>query len=157
MRAAMITVSTSRAAGAEDTSGPRLAAFAERLGRHPGARDLPDERGMIEARLLHWAMPSAASSCSAPVARASLPATSRPTATRAVIEREAPGYSRGNARASREHTAHWMLSRGVAGIRGTSLIINFPGSPKASTRPARRSRQRYHTRSSSSPADARAH
>jgi molybdopterin adenylyltransferase len=31
--------------------------------------------------------------------------------------------------ASREHTRHWMLSRGVAGIRGSSLIINFPGSP----------------------------
>ncbi len=31
--------------------------------------------------------------------------------------------------ASREHTTHWMLSRGIAGIRGASLIVNFPGSP----------------------------
>jgi molybdopterin adenylyltransferase len=33
--------------------------------------------------------------------------------------------------ASRPHTRHWMLSRGVAGIRGRTLIVNFPGSPKS--------------------------
>jgi molybdenum cofactor synthesis domain-containing protein len=52
-----------------------------------------------------------------------------PEATRAVIEREAPGIPEAMRAASRLHTRHWMLSRGVAGIRGSTLIINFPGSP----------------------------
>jgi molybdopterin biosynthesis enzyme MoaB len=46
-----------------------------------------------------------------------------------VIEREAPGIAEAMRQASREHTPHWMLSRGVAGIRGRTLIVNFPGSP----------------------------
>ena len=48
-----------------------------------------------------------------------------------MIEREAPGIAEAMRAASREHTPNWMLSRGVAGIRGTSLIVNFPGSPKS--------------------------
>ena len=58
-----------------------------------------------------------------------------------MIEREAPGIAEAMRSASREHTRHWMLSRGVAGIRGRTLIVNFPGSPKASPRRARRSRE----------------
>jgi molybdopterin biosynthesis enzyme MoaB len=52
-----------------------------------------------------------------------------PEATLAVVEREAPGIPEAMRAASREHTRHWMLSRAVAGIRGSTLIINFPGSP----------------------------
>jgi molybdopterin biosynthesis enzyme MoaB len=48
-----------------------------------------------------------------------------------VIEREVPGIAEAMRDASREHTKHWLLSRGVAGIRGETLIINFPGSPRA--------------------------
>lgn len=54
-----------------------------------------------------------------------------PEATRRVIEREAPGIAEGLRNASMEITPHAMLSRGVAGIRGQTLIINLPGSPKA--------------------------
>jgi molybdopterin biosynthesis enzyme MoaB len=54
-----------------------------------------------------------------------------PEATRAVLEREVPGIAEAMRLASREHTAHWLLSRGVAGIRGGTLIINFPGSPRS--------------------------
>src|ERR671918_158056 len=54
-----------------------------------------------------------------------------PEATRAVIEREAPGVAEAMRTASREHTSKWMLSRGVAGIRGHTLIVNFPGNPPA--------------------------
>jgi molybdenum cofactor synthesis domain-containing protein len=57
------------------------------------------------------------------------PSDVTPEATRAVIQREAPGLAEAMRGASREHTPHWMLSRGVAGIRGSSLIVNFPGSP----------------------------
>lgn len=54
-----------------------------------------------------------------------------PEATRAVADREAPGIAEAMRLASREHTQHWMLSRNVAVIRGNTLIVNFPGSPKA--------------------------
>ena len=54
-----------------------------------------------------------------------------PEATRAVIEREAPGIPEAMRGASREHTRHWLLSRGVAGIRGRTLIVNFPGNPRS--------------------------
>jgi molybdenum cofactor synthesis domain-containing protein len=52
-----------------------------------------------------------------------------PEATRSVIEREAPGIPHAMREASRPHTRHWMLSRAVAGTRGASLIVNFPGNP----------------------------
>jgi molybdopterin biosynthesis enzyme MoaB len=52
-----------------------------------------------------------------------------PEASRTVIERPAPGIAEAMREASRNHTRHWMLSRAVAGIRGRTLIINFPGNP----------------------------
>lgn len=54
-----------------------------------------------------------------------------PEATRAAVEREAPGLVHAMLAASLQKTAHAMLSRAVAGIRGRTLIINLPGSPKA--------------------------
>jgi molybdopterin adenylyltransferase len=54
-----------------------------------------------------------------------------PEATRAVIERDAPGFAEALRAASLEHTPMGMLSRGVAGIAGRTLIVNLPGSPQA--------------------------
>lgn len=54
-----------------------------------------------------------------------------PEATRAVIEREAPGLAEAMRAASLRVTPHAMLSRAVCGLRGRTLIINLPGSPKA--------------------------
>ncbi|MCX5737989.1 MAG: molybdopterin-binding protein, partial [Proteobacteria bacterium] len=54
-----------------------------------------------------------------------------PEATRDVIEREAPGLVEAIRREGGKTTPHAMLSRAVAGIRGGTLIVNFPGSPKA--------------------------
>lgn len=54
-----------------------------------------------------------------------------PEATRAVIEKDAPGFAEIMRLKSLEITHHAMLSRAVSGIRKTSLIINLPGSPKA--------------------------
>ncbi len=61
------------------------------------------------------------------------PRDNTPEATLAVIEREAPGIAEALRRESAKATPMAMLSRGVAGIRGNTLIINFPGSPKAVT------------------------
>lgn len=54
-----------------------------------------------------------------------------PEATRAVIEREAPGIAEALRAESLKVTRHAMLSRAVAGMRGRTLIINLPGNPKA--------------------------
>jgi len=54
-----------------------------------------------------------------------------PEATRDVIDREAPGYAEAIRADSRDHTPLGLLSRGVSGVRGRTLIVNFPGNPKA--------------------------
>lgn len=59
------------------------------------------------------------------------PRDNTPEATRAVIEREAPGLAEAMRRETAVKTPMAMLSRGICGIRGRALIINFPGSPKA--------------------------
>jgi molybdopterin adenylyltransferase len=131
MRAAIITVSSSRAAGkGEDLGGPRLARLAEGLDAEITGRELiADERGTIEDRLRHWSDVERCELVLSTGGTGFAPTDVTPEATRAVIEREAPGIAEAMRAASREHTAHWMLSRGVAGIRGSSLIVNFPGSP----------------------------
>ena len=54
-----------------------------------------------------------------------------PEATRAVIERDAPGFAEAMRAESLRHTPMGVLSRAVSGVAGRSLIVNFPGSPKA--------------------------
>jgi len=61
------------------------------------------------------------------------PRDNTPEATRSVIEREAPGIAEAIRRETESRTPMAMLSRAVAGIRNNTLIINFPGSPKAVT------------------------
>lgn len=132
-RAASITVSTSKAAGeGKDESGPRLAALAEQLGAEIAGRDLiPDDRAAIEQRLRHWADVERCALVLTTGGTGVAPSDVTPEATLAVIDREVPGIAEAMRAASRPHTAHWMLSRGVAGVRGSSLVINFPGSPRS--------------------------
>jgi molybdenum cofactor synthesis domain-containing protein len=131
MRAAILTISTSRAAGAGyDESGSRLAELAERFGAQVAGRELiPDDRGLIEQRLCHWADVERCELVLTTGGTGFAPTDVTPEATRGVIEREAPGIPEAMRAASRSQTPHWMLSRAVAGIRGSSLIINFPGTP----------------------------
>lgn len=133
MLAAVITVSSSRAARpTDDASGPRLAAFAEQLGLTVLGREIvPDERATIAARLRHWADAERCALILTSGGTGFAPDDVTPEATRAVLERDAPGIALAMLEASREHTPFWMLSRAVAGTRGRSLIVNLPGSPKA--------------------------
>jgi molybdopterin adenylyltransferase len=130
-RAAIVTISTSKAAGGGlDESGPRLAALAQRLGLQlAGQEVIPDERKLIEARLRHWSDVEQCALVLTSGGTGLAPTDVTPEATRAVLEREAPGIPQAMREASRPHTGNWMLSRGVAGTRGASLIVNFPGSP----------------------------
>jgi molybdenum cofactor synthesis domain-containing protein len=131
MRAAIITISSSRSGGeGPDESGEELSALAVRIGAEVAARELiPDDRGRIEERLRHWADTGGCELVMTTGGTGFSPTDVTPEATRAVIEREAPGIPEAMRAASRPHTGRWMLSRGVAGIRGSSLIVNFPGSP----------------------------
>ncbi len=133
MRAAIITISTSKSAGeGEDASGSRLAELAVRIGAEIVGRDLvPDDRELIEERFRHWADVERCELVLSTGGTGLAPTDVTPEATRAVIDREAPGIPEAMRSASREHTPHWMLSRAVAGIRGSSLIVNFPGSPES--------------------------
>jgi molybdopterin adenylyltransferase len=131
MRAAVITISTSRAAGdGEDESGPALQDFARRLGADiAGVEVIPDEPERIAERLRHWCDRERCELVLTSGGTGFAPTDVTPEATRSVVERDAPGIAEAMRAASREHTPHWMLSRAVAGIRGKSLIVNFPGSP----------------------------
>jgi molybdopterin adenylyltransferase len=133
MRAAVVTVSDSRAAGeAEDESGARLAEFVASLGAEVVAREaVADEQPEIEARLRHWSDEARCDLVLTTGGTGFAPRDVTPVATRTVIDREAPVIAEAMRAASREHTDLWMVSRGVAGVRGRTLIVNFPGSPKS--------------------------
>jgi molybdenum cofactor synthesis domain-containing protein len=130
--AAIITISTSKAAhgGDGDESGPRLVELAERLRLViAGYEVIADDMDLIERRLRHWCDVERCALVLTSGGTGLSPSDVTPEATRAVIEREAPGIPEAMREASRAHTANWMLSRAVAGTRGTSLIVNFPGNP----------------------------
>jgi len=131
MRAAVLSISTSRASGqGTDASGPKLADLAQSLGAEVAAVELlADDRELLEERLCHWADVGGCELILTTGGTGFAPSDVTPEASAAVIERPAPGIAEAMREASRAHTRHWMLSRAIAGIRGRTLIINFPGSP----------------------------
>jgi molybdopterin adenylyltransferase len=133
MRAAIITISTSLSEGrGEDESGPALADWAREIGAEVTATEVvPDERHKIEWALRHYADSADCDMVLTTGGTGFAPSDVTPEATRAVIDREAPGIAEAMRAASRPHTGNWMLSRAVAGIRRKTLIVNFPGSPKS--------------------------
>lgn len=133
MRAAVITVSTSVAAGdAEDRSGPLLAELARRLGAEEIRSEVVgDDADAIAACVRRCCDEAACDLVLTSGGTGLAPTDHTPEATRAVIEREAPGIPEAMRLVSREHTANWMLSRAVAGTRGGSLVVNLPGSPRS--------------------------
>lgn len=133
-RAAVIAISTSKAAGqGEDESGPRLKSLLEEAGCNVVAVDLiPDDRELIAGRLRFYTDEEACDLIATTGGTGLSVDDVTPEATREVIDREAPGIAEAMRLASREHVPkHWMLSRGVAGSRARTLIVNFPGNPNA--------------------------
>ena len=132
MRTAVLTVSTSVSRReAEDESGPALAALAEDAGCEVVAMEVvPDDFALIEDRLNHYVDDG----CDLIFTTGGTGMTAddvTPEATRDVINRDAPGYAETIRAESRNHTPLGILSRGISGIAGTTLIVNFPGSPAA--------------------------
>jgi molybdopterin adenylyltransferase len=133
-RAAVLTISSSRARGGEDEdlSGEGLVGFAGKVGAEVVARDLiADDLDLIADHLRYICDEVGCELLLTTGGTGFAPDDVTPEATIAVADRLAPGIAEAMRLASREHTPHWMLSRNVAAIRGRTLIINFPGSPKA--------------------------
>ena len=132
MRAAVLTISTSLAeGGGEDVSGPALAARCEAAGLDTVRETLPDDRQAIAVALRRLADEDGVRFVFTTGGTGLTADDVTPEATRDVIEREAPGWAETIRAESRSHTPLGILTRGVSGIRGRTLIVNFPGNPKA--------------------------
>jgi len=131
MRVGVLTVSDGCARGErEDRSGAKIVEWCERLGYEVAERaTVPDETAEIVPRLLDWADDSGVDVVLTTGGTGLTPRDVTPEATRAVIEREAPGISEEIRRRGLEATPFSLLSRGVSGSRGHTLIVNLPGSP----------------------------
>ena len=117
----------------EDLSGPAIRDLVtERLGAVVELEAVvPDDRSIIASTLLIWAVQVGLDLVLTTGGTGFAPRDVTPEATCDVIERQAPGLAEAMRVASLKITPHAMLSRAVAGIRGHTLIINLPGSPKA--------------------------
>jgi molybdopterin adenylyltransferase len=128
----VLTVSTSLAAGeGEDLSGPALVALCETAGLEVSHTVVSDDRETIAAALRRLADNEGARFVFTTGGTGLTADDVTPEATRDVIDRDAPGFAESIRADSREHTPLGILTRGVSGVRGRTLIVNFPGNPKA--------------------------
>jgi molybdenum cofactor synthesis domain-containing protein len=115
----------------EDASGPALARLIREQGWEVTRQALlPDDQAAIRDLLAAWADSAELDVILTTGGTGFAPRDVTPEATRAVIDREAPGLAEAMRAASLRITPHAMLSRIVTGIRKRTLIINLPGSPK---------------------------
>ena len=131
MRVAILTVSDAASRGERaDTSGDAIARWAELRGDVVAARELvPDENGEIVGRLLEWCDGDRADLVLTTGGTGLAPRDVTPEATRAVLEREAPGIAERLRVTAIDRFPRAALSRGLAGTRSRTLIVNLPGSP----------------------------
>ena len=130
VRVAVLTVSDEGAAGRrEDTSGGLIVDWIGARGYELSAREIvPDETDLIAGLLARW---SDSGSIDLIVTTGGTGLGLRdvtPEATRSVLEREAPGIAEAVRTDGRATTPYSLLSRGLCGVRGTTLIVNLPGS-----------------------------
>ena len=130
MRLAILTISDAGHRGDRaDTSGDAIAAWANERGYQVAARDLvPDDTVAIAAALTAWAD---ADSADLILTTGGTGLTARdvtPEATRAILDKEAPGIAEAIRMAVYPRFPRAALSRGLAGVRGKTLIVNLPGS-----------------------------
>lgn len=130
IRVGILTVSDGVMAGREDGSGDRIEAAARAAGWTVAVRDaVPDEIVRIVDRLISW---SDGGVCDLLVTTGGTGLTPRdltPEATIAVLQREVPGVAEALRASGQMNTPFASLGRGVAGTRGSTLIVNLPGSP----------------------------
>ncbi|HLI88513.1 MAG TPA: molybdopterin adenylyltransferase [Ktedonobacteraceae bacterium] len=130
----VLTISDGAAKGErEDLSGQNIRSLVAQM---PDAvvsagAIVPDERDQIAATLRAWSDEKRLNLILTTGGTGLAPRDVTPEATKTVIERDAPGIAEALRAISLQYTRTAMLSRGVAGVRGHTLIINLPGSPKA--------------------------
>src|SRR6185436_13246719 len=131
--AAVLTISDSASRGERlDRSGPAVVAEIEKLGGRVAAKEiLPDDGDLISAKLREYADAGEINLILTTGGTGFSARDNTPEATRAVIEKEAPGLAEAMRSETLKNTPFAMLSRGISGIRNQTLIVNLPGSPKA--------------------------
>ena len=131
MRVAVLTISDAGARGERvDTSGDAIVAWATARGAEVVERTLvPDESARIVPVLLAWCDQDTADLVLTTGGTGLSPRDITPEATRVVIERDAPGIAERLRVMSMERFPRAALSRGLAGVRNRSLVVNLPGSP----------------------------
>lgn len=132
LRVGILTLSDRSARGErDDASGPALDRLVEAQGWSVVKQAiLPDDEPAIRGLLASWADAGELDVILTTGGTGFSPRDVTPEATRAVIDREAPGLAEAMRAASLRITPHAMLSRIVTGIRKRTLILNLPGSPK---------------------------
>jgi molybdopterin adenylyltransferase len=128
MKTAVLTVSDGVVAGTrEDKSGVILVELLEADGYEVERRVVPDEADEIAAAITSLAEDASLVLTTGGTGVA--PRDVTPEATRSVIDRDAPGIAEAIRADSLAKTPHALLSRGVAGVHGRTLVVNLPGSP----------------------------
>jgi molybdenum cofactor synthesis domain-containing protein len=132
MRVAILTVSDSVSAGKyEDRSGPEVQARCKSLGWEVvSSAVLPDDRSAIESFLKTTADANSVDLILTTGGTGLGPRDVTPEATQAVCERMIPGFPEQMRAQGVKKNLRAILSRAVAGIRGTTIIVNLPGSPQ---------------------------
>ncbi len=130
MLAAVVTVSTTRGPG-DDASGDALEEHCRAAGLDVVREYVGDDRSAIAGVIARLADEAGARFVFTTGGTGLTPDDVTPEATRDAIDREAPGYAEAIRADSRGHTPLGILTRGVSGIRGRTLVVNFPGNPRA--------------------------
>ncbi len=133
IRFAVLTVSDRSFQGERpDESGPLLVSAVKQRGWLVIHTEiLPDDKLSLERMFIAWSGSGAVDVILTTGGTGFSPSDVTPEATQAVVDRLAPGLAEAMRSSSLQTTPHAMLSRGVAGMRNKTLIINLPGSPKA--------------------------
>lgn len=133
VRVGVLTISDKGSAGErEDLSGPAMREMLEAAGATVVRTVvIPDERDAITLTLEAWADAGDLDVLLTTGGTGLAARDVTPEATLSVLEKEAPGIAEALRLESLKMTPMAMLSRGVAGTRGRTLIVNLPGSPKA--------------------------
>jgi molybdenum cofactor synthesis domain-containing protein len=129
VKAAVLTVSDGVHAGVrEDRSGDELERLLREEGFDVSRRVVPDEAADISGAISDLVTGGALLVLTTG-GTGFAPRDVTPEATRAVLDREAPGIAEAIRSDALARTPHALLSRGVAGLRGATLVVNLPGSP----------------------------
>jgi molybdopterin adenylyltransferase len=130
--AGVITLSDKGSRGERvDLSGPEVTRMLKEIGIETTCYEVvPDEADVIERKLIEFVDERRLDLVVTTGGTGVSPRDVTPEATLKVIDREIPGMAEAMRRESMLKTPHAMISRAVAGIRKTTLIINLPGSPK---------------------------